>query len=766
MEIKTRDELERSTIWSLREQARKLGHTSVLTLKKAELVDYIFSKQDPSASDISSAPQLHEPQQPQQVVDIPEDLQKKRASRPYKPDIENIMGVKPTEMSMSQVSMQQMQQMPRPVPPSQPTMVAEMQRPPVAQPVMTPPTMPPVTPVMQAQPAMPVQPVMPPVQPRMPQLGAMQPVQSPYAPQQRAPQYMQQQHAAAPHQPMYNNQQAPNQHSQYPQQPRQQSPYPPVQQHASYAPQQAGAQYPHSTYPNNQMPQQNQYVQQTHQNPQQGTYPHQQHGYQQTHQNAPQRTPYPVNPNSPQMNKAVPQQGYNQNIGVPPQQPRYNAPPQQRPPVQRQYEPKPPINEAQRRPGPYDYRAQQEQRPNQPVQDHFRQLPQQPPVVDEPETLEVRSGILELCPDGFGFLRAENYQQGDRDAYIASTKIRKYGLRKGDYVVAQVKKTTDNRPWSVVEIESINELPPASAATRKNFDALTPIYPDSRLRLEIPNTKNDFAIRAIDLVSPIGKGQRGMIVSPPKAGKTTLLKKIAHSISFNYPEAHLIVLLIDERPEEVTDMQRSIKGEVVYSTFDELADHHTKAAEMVLERAKRLTELGKDVVILMDSLTRLARAYNLVITPTGKTLSGGIDPGALHNPKRFFGAARNIENGGSLTIIATALVDTGSRMDDVIYEEFKGTGNMEIHLDRKLSEKRIFPAIDLNRSGTRREELLLDQQELEGIWAVRKMLSSGEQQDATESLISMLVKSNNNAEFIDYLSNIVNKLQKEGFTMR
>jgi transcription termination factor Rho len=283
--------------------------------------------------------------------------------------------------------------------------------------------------------------------------------------------------------------------------------------------------------------------------------------------------------------------------------------------------------------------------------------------------------------------------------------------------------------------------------------------------LELPGVGNDMAIRAIDLVSPIGKGQRGMIVSPPKAGKTTLLKRIAHSISSNYPEAHLIVLLIDERPEEVTDMQRSIKGEVVYSTFDEMPDHHTKASEMVLERAKRLVELGRDVVILMDSLTRLARAYNLVISPTGKTLSGGIDPGALHSPKRFFGAARNIENGGSLTIIATALVDTGSRMDDVIYEEFKGTGNMEIHLDRKLSEKRIFPAIDLNRSGTRREELLLNAQELEGIWAVRRMLSAGDVQEATENLIGMMVKTGNNQEFITQLTLQIQKLQKEGYSL-
>lgn len=384
----------------------------------------------------------------------------------------------------------------------------------------------------------------------------------------------------------------------------------------------------------------------------------------------------------------------------------------------------------------------------------------------EHSEMEIREGVLEICPDGYGFLRAKNYEQGDGDAYIAVPKIRKAGLRKGDLVKAYVKKIAENRPMNVQEIIAVNGLDPEKAFDRPSFDNLVPIHPEARFKLELPGVGNDLAIRAIDLVSPIGKGQRGMIVSPPKAGKTTLLKRIAHSIASNYPEAHLIVLLVDERPEEVTDMQRSIKGEVVYSTFDEMPEHHTKASEMVLDRAKRLVELGRDVVILMDSLTRLARAYNLVISPTGKTLSGGIDPGALHSPKRFFGAARNIENGGSLTIIATALVDTGSRMDDVIYEEFKGTGNMEIHLDRKLSEKRIFPAIDLYRSGTRREELLLDAKELEGIWAVRKILSVGDVQEATENLISMMVRTGNNAEFISQLSNQIQKLQKEGYMIR
>ena len=386
----------------------------------------------------------------------------------------------------------------------------------------------------------------------------------------------------------------------------------------------------------------------------------------------------------------------------------------------------------------------------------------------EEETIiapEFREGVLEIMPDGYGFLRAKNYESGTSDAYVSAQKIKKCGLRKGDYVKAEARQTCENRPAGVVNVLEVNGLSPEAAFRRKNFDALTPIYPDVRYKLELPGKNNDFAIRSIDLIAPIGKGQRAMIVSPPKAGKTTLLKKIANSISANYPEAHLIVLLIDERPEEVTDMQRSIAGEVVYSTFDEMPEHHTKAAELVLERAKRLVELGKDVVILMDSLTRLARAYNLTISPTGRTLSGGIDPGALHSPKRFFGAARNIENGGSLTIIATALVDTGSRMDDVIYEEFKGTGNMEIHLDRRLSEKRIFPAIDLYRSGTRREELLLDQSELQGIWAIRKLLSAGESADATENLINMLVKSKTNKEFIEQLNLQIMAMQKQGYIM-
>lgn len=378
--------------------------------------------------------------------------------------------------------------------------------------------------------------------------------------------------------------------------------------------------------------------------------------------------------------------------------------------------------------------------------------------------LEIKEGILEIMADGYGFLRAQNYESGINDAYVSAQKIKRSGLRKGDKVKAEARQVCENRPAGVVNILEVNGMDPELAFKRKNFDYLTPIYPDERFRLEIPGRNNDFAVRSIDMIAPIGKGQRAMIVSPPKAGKTTLLKMVANSISVNYPDAHLIVLLIDERPEEVTDMQRSIAGEVVYSTFDEMPEHHTKAAELVLERAKRLVEMGKDVVILMDSLTRLARAYNLTISPTGRTLSGGIDPGALHSPKRFFGAARNIENGGSLTIIATALVDTGSRMDDVIYEEFKGTGNMEIHLDRRLSEKRIFPAIDLYRSGTRREELLLDQTELQGVWSMRKLLSSGgEGADATELLLNMLVKTKTNKEFIEQINLQVKVMQDKGY---
>ena len=387
------------------------------------------------------------------------------------------------------------------------------------------------------------------------------------------------------------------------------------------------------------------------------------------------------------------------------------------------------------------------------------------------EGYDVRSGVLDIHGEGYGFIRVKNCEPNEKDAYLSAAQIKKIGLRRGDYVTGKVKDNNDGKPGPMLQITEVNGIVIDDNGTqvkdvraRANFDELIPVYPNERFKLEIKGDKNDLAVRSVDLIAPIGKGQRAMIVSPPKAGKTTFLKKVANSISENYPDVDLFVLLIDERPEEVTDMQRSIKGEVVYSTFDEMPEHHTRAAELLLARAKRLVELGRDVVILMDSLTRLARAYNLTIPPTGRTLSGGIDPGALHSPKRFFGSARNIENGGSLTIIATALVDTGSRMDDVIYEEFKGTGNMEIHLDRKLSEKRIFPAIDLNRSSTRREELLLTPYELECAWSIRKLLSR-DAGEATENLIKMMMKTPNNEEFMKQLNLQMQKFAKEGYTL-
>ena len=379
---------------------------------------------------------------------------------------------------------------------------------------------------------------------------------------------------------------------------------------------------------------------------------------------------------------------------------------------------------------------------------------------------QMREGFLEINPDGYGFLRVRNCECNEMDAYVPSVKIKQYGLRKGDKVRAMCKTLQEGKPAAVVNVISVNGVDYAELGKRPNFDDLVPIYPDERLRMEVPSRPRDYATRCIDIVAPIGKGQRGIIVSPPKAGKTTLLKMIAGSIAENYPDIVLFVLLIDEHPEEVTDMQRSVRGEVVYSTFDEMPEHHTKTAEMLLDRAKRLVEMGKDVVILMDSLTRLARAYNMTIPPTGRTLSGGVDPGALHSPKRFFGSARNIEHGGSLTIIASALIETGSRMDDVIFEEFKGTGNMEIHLDRKLSERRIFPAIDLAKSGTRKEELLLTPSELAGAWGVRKMLAVGDSAEATENLLNMLVKTSSNKEFIDQLNMQFKLWQKEGYNLR
>ncbi len=361
---------------------------------------------------------------------------------------------------------------------------------------------------------------------------------------------------------------------------------------------------------------------------------------------------------------------------------------------------------------------------------------------------KIAEGILEVLPDGYGFLRGENYLSTPDDVYISPVQIRRFKLDTGDHIkgISRMAKEGERFP-SLIFVGEVNGEAPEKAYRRKKFDDLTPIYPNERIKLETDS--KEYAMRIIDLISPIGKGQRGMIVAPPKVGKTTLIKKFANSITKNNPEIELIVLLIDERPEEVTDMKRSINGDVIYSTFDELPEHHVKVAEMVIERSKRLVEQGKDVVILLDSITRLARAYNLVIPSSGRTLSGGLDPNALHKPKKFFGAARNIENGGSLTILATALIETGSRMDDVIFEEFKGTGNMEVHLDRKLSEKRIFPAIDINKSGTRREDLLLTPKEIETVYALRKALNNLPVADVTENIISQMIQTKNNAEFID-----------------
>ena len=366
-------------------------------------------------------------------------------------------------------------------------------------------------------------------------------------------------------------------------------------------------------------------------------------------------------------------------------------------------------------------------------------------------------GILEVMPDGFGFIRSENFLPGENDVYVAPSQIRRFNLKTGDIIEGNTRIKTQNEKFSaLLFIKTINGYPTEIAIRRRNFEDMTPIFPNERIRLETPGAS--VAMRVMDLMSPVGKGQRGMIVSPPKAGKTTLLKEVAQSIKKNNPEMHLIILLIDERPEEVTDIREAIEGpnvEVIYSTFDELPEHHKRVAEMVIERAKRLVELKKDVCILLDSITRLTRAYNLTVPPSGRTLSGGLDPAALHMPKRFFGAARNMREGGSLTILATALVDTGSKMDDVVYEEFKGTGNMEMVLDRKLSEKRIFPAIDIPKSGTRREDLLLKPEELESINIMRKALNGLKPEEAVDKILDMFAKTKNNAEFVQS----VNKLK-------
>ena len=400
------------------------------------------------------------------------------------------------------------------------------------------------------------------------------------------------------------------------------------------------------------------------------------------------------------------------------------------------------------------YRAPEgEQKPEKPAE-----------PVQLPET-GTAAGVLEIM-EGYGFLRVSNYDAGPNDVYVANAQIRRCNMKNGDFVEGRTRARREGDKYeALLYVDRVNgKDPDENAKSRVNYEDLVPIFPNERYTLETPGRVNNLSVRLIDLIAPIGKGQRAMIVSQPKAGKTTLLKQIANGITENYPDTHLIVLLIDERPEEVTDMRRSIRGEVVASTFDELPEHHTRIAEMVQERAMRLVEDGKDVVILLDSLTRLTRAYNLVIPPTGRTLSGGMDPGALHKPKRFFGAARNIENGGSLTVIATALVETGSRMDDIVYEEFKGTGNMEIHLDRRLSEKRIFPAIDVYKSGTRRDDLLLTQQELDGVRMLRRMLANGGTGDVTENLVSMMDKTSNNEEFLIRLKEWVRIFEKEGFT--
>ena len=368
----------------------------------------------------------------------------------------------------------------------------------------------------------------------------------------------------------------------------------------------------------------------------------------------------------------------------------------------------------------------------------------------------VAHGILEVMADGYGFIRCENYLPGENDVYVAPSQIRRFGLRTGDIITGNTRVKTGNEKFSaLLFVKSINGFAPQEAAKRYNFEDMTPVFPDERIHLESGN--NNIAMRIMDLISPVGKGQRGMIVSPPKAGKTTLLKAVAKSVTQANPEIHLIILLIDERPEEVTDIKESIKGknvEVIYSTFDELPEHHKRVSEMVIERARRLVEHRQDVMILLDSITRLARAYNLTVPPSGRTLSGGLDPAALHMPKRFFGAARNMREGGSLTILATALVDTGSKMDDVVYEEFKGTGNMEMVLNRKLQEKRVFPAIDLAKSSTRREDLLLNREEMEAIDAIRKTLNAMKPEDAVDKLIDLFSRTRSNREFVDMVKKI------------
>jgi len=383
----------------------------------------------------------------------------------------------------------------------------------------------------------------------------------------------------------------------------------------------------------------------------------------------------------------------------------------------------------------------------------IERISQEKEALDSGETAD---GILEVMADGYGFIRCENYLPGENDVYVAPSQIRRFNLKTGDIIVGNTRVKTQGEKFSaLLYVKTVNGYSPAEAQHRYNFEDMTPIFPDQRLNLESGN--NNMAMRMMDLISPVGKGQRGMIVSPPKAGKTTLLKNIAKAVTKSYPDIRLIILLIDERPEEVTDIKESIQGknvEVIYSTFDELPEHHKRVSEMVIERARRLVEHKHDVMILLDSITRLARAYNLTVPPSGRTLSGGLDPAALHMPKRFFGAARNMREGGSLTVLATALVDTGSKMDDVVYEEFKGTGNMEMVLNRKLQEKRVFPAIDLQKSSTRRDDLLLTREEQEAADIIHKALNGLKSDDATEKLIDLFSHTRNNREFIDMVKKI------------
>lgn len=406
----------------------------------------------------------------------------------------------------------------------------------------------------------------------------------------------------------------------------------------------------------------------------------------------------------------------------------------------------------------YSQEPEQSQKPesNQRAEHGQRTEGEKEKFPSELDSGETARGILEVMPDGYGFIRSANYLPGENDVYVAPSQIRRFGLKTGDIVEGNTRIKTQAEKFSaLLYVKRINGYLPEAAVKRRNFEDMTPIFPDQRLKLETPGAS--VAMRIMDLISPVGKGQRGLIVSPPKAGKTTLLKEVAKSITKMNREMHLIILLIDERPEEVTDIREAIEGpnvEVIYSTFDELPEHHKRVSEMVVERAKRLVEHGKDVTVLLDSITRLTRAYNLVVPPSGRTLSGGLDPAALHMPKRFFGAARNMREGGSLTILATALVDTGSKMDDVVYEEFKGTGNMEMVLDRKLSERRVFPAIDIPKSGTRREDLLLSQEELEAINIMRRALNTLKPEEAVDKILDIFAKTRNNDEFVHMVKKI------------